>query len=40
MENGRLSFDFPLGLSNEFQEDHVRIDLKTGMMLVIMSRRS
>lgn len=39
MENGQLSCDFPLGLSNEFQEDHVQISLKTGLLLVIMSRR-
>ena len=38
LENGRLEFTFPLGVSNEFIDREARIRFQSGMMLVILNR--
>jgi len=39
VNDGRLEFSFPLGVSNEFAGEEVFVEFREGMMLVIMNRR-
>ena len=36
LENGTLRFDYPLGVSNKFEQDSARITVKDGTLLVIV----
>lgn len=39
LDNGVITSNFPIGISNEFEEDFAKITFKSGKMLIIISKK-